>query len=94
MTGDDKTVLLSLIFFMVGPCFAICPLLSFFFSMERFPKKPGHGGYIYLNTQQLSLGFPGSLLPRPPRDTLRAGREQWEKKSLQSCSTRQLARIA
>ena len=27
----------------------------------------------YLNTQQLSLGFSGSLLPRPPRDTLREG---------------------
>ena len=27
----------------------------------------------FLNTQQLSLGFSGSLLPRPSRDTLREG---------------------
>ena len=26
-----------------------------------------------INTQQLSLGFSGSLLPRPSRDTLREG---------------------
>ena len=34
---------------------------------------------LVLNTQQLSLGFSGSLLPRPSRDTLREGGMRQEK---------------
>ena len=47
-----------------------------------------------MNIQQLSLGFAGSVLPRPPSDTLREGGRDGTRKSLQSCLTRQLARIA
>ena len=32
--------------------------------------------YHSLNTQQLSLGFSGSLLPRPSRDTLQTPKER------------------
>ena len=35
--------------------------------------NPDKQVYHSLNTQQLSLGFSGSLLPRPSRDTLREG---------------------
>ena len=38
MTKDVKKLILSLIFIMVGPCFAICPLFRFF-PMERSPKS-------------------------------------------------------
>ena len=60
----------------------------------KLKKKPKiiFGWHVIssLNTQQLFLGFSGSSLPRPR--AIPSGREGWDKKSLQSCSTHQLAR--
>ena len=38
--------------------------------------NPDKRVYHSLNTQQLSLGFSGSLLPRPSRDTLQTPKER------------------
>ena len=38
--------------------------------------NPDKQVYHSLNTQQLSLGFSGSLLPRPSRDTLQTSKDR------------------